>query len=117
MIWSPQVLKLANAIQVAEGSNPEWNNPGDLTFAGGFATCGFANSEHVLKFVNAEDGWNALCYQCDLMLSGRSRVYSLDMTLEQVGLKYSDGDPNWAKNVASSMGIPEQTTLAQLAAQ
>ena len=59
MDWSDSVVKFANAIKVAEGSNPLWNNPGDLKFADGYPTHGFANSEGVLLFNNAEDGWNA----------------------------------------------------------
>lgn len=115
MNWTPTEIRLANAIKRAEGSNPEWNNPGDLTFnALSFETAGVANSEGVLKFVNAQDGWDALCHQCALMLTGQSHVYNLEMTLEEVGMKYSDGDPNWGKNVASFLGVPITTTLGEL---
>jgi hypothetical protein len=113
--WSSDVTRLASAIKVAEGSNPAWNNPGDLDFADGYPTNGFANSEGVLKFCNAEDGWNALAHQAYLMLSGRSEEYSLNMTITEFGLKYSNGDPNWGKNVAEYYGVPESTTLAELA--
>lgn len=115
--WSPAVLAFANAVKIAEGSNPDWNNPGDLTGAdaGSFVTLGIANSEGVLKFARAEDGWNALCMKLARMLTGMSHVYPLSMTLEQVGMKYSNGDPNWAKNVCAELKIPEATTLAELA--
>jgi hypothetical protein len=115
MTWANNVLRLALAIKVAEGSNPLWNNPGDMVFADGFPTHGFANSEGVLLFNNAEDGWNALCHQCNLMLTGKSHVYTLDMTIAQVGLKYANGDTNWAKNVALELGVSLGTTLADLA--
>ncbi len=114
--WPDSVLRLAKAISVAEGSNPEWNNPGDLTGAdaGSFLTCGVANSEGVLKFVNAEDGWMALYAKVNRMLSGKSKVYPLDMSLERVGLLYSGGDPNWAVNVSRELAVPVTTTLQEL---
>jgi hypothetical protein len=115
--FSPQVLQLAKAISVAEGSPPEWNNPGDLTGtdAGSFATNGTGNLEGVWRFCNAVDGWMALWVKVDRMLSGKSRVYPLHFTLEDVGRIYSGGDPNWARNVAAYMRVPITITLAQLA--
>lgn len=117
MTWSDPVLRLAKAISVAEGSNPAWNNPGDLTGAdaGAFQTCGVANSEGVLKFVNAEDGLQALYIKVNRMLAGRSKMYPITMTIADVGYKYADKKPEWAKNVAAFLGVPETTTLAELA--
>ena len=117
MNWPNNVVKFALAIKTAEGSNPDWNNPGDLTGAdaGAYKTCGIANSEGVLKFANAEDGWNALCFKINRMLSGKSSVYTHDMTLQAVGMKYSHNDPNWSKNVAAALGVPETITLSELA--
>ena len=115
--WPPSVLRVAKAISVAENSPVEWNNPGSLTGedAGSFRTNGVANSEGVWKFVDLVDGWNALCNKVNRMLSGKSHVYPLTYTLAQTGLKYSGGDPNWAKNVATYLGVPETTTLQELA--
>ena len=117
MTWPNNVIKIALAIKKAEGSNPDWNNPGDLTGAdaGIFPTCGIANSEGVLKFVNAEDGWNALCIKVNRMLAGKSHVYPLTMTLAELGMKYSGKDPNWAKNVAAELHVPETITIQELA--
>lgn len=112
--WPNPVVRLATAISVAEGSNPDWHNPGDLTYAHGHATTGVANKEGVLIFVRPQDGWEALYHEVGLMLSGRSHIYKLTDTLEQVGLKYSGGDTNWSKNVAAYLGVPESTTLQQL---
>ena len=116
MTWPPMVLKLAAAITKAEGSPPEWNNPGDLTGsdAGGFQTLGPANAEGVWKFADLSDGTTALYVKVARMLAGQSRIYTPDMTLAQVGMKYSGGDPNWGKNVAAELGVPETTTLGQL---
>lgn len=115
-VFTTQVIRLANAIKKAEGSNVTWNNPGDLTYAFGYpVNVEPANAEGVLKFVYPEDGWTALCHECDLMLNGRSKVYELSDTLAQVGQKYAHGDPNWGKNVAEFLGVPETTTLLELA--
>src|ERR1700733_12437194 len=114
MIWTVAVLRFAHAIAFAEGSNLTWNNPGDMKFADGFPTCGFGNTEGVLKFVNMADGWEALYHQCDLMLTGKSHEYALTDTLEEVGVKYSGGDTDWAKNVAWYFGVPVTTTLQGL---
>lgn len=119
MNWSDQTKKLAWAISKAEGFGTPGaipttaNNPGDLTFADGFPTEGRANSEGVLKFVNLADGWQALYHQCDLMLSGKSKVYQLNDTLADVAIKYAH-DPNWGVNVAAALGVPVTTTLAEL---
>jgi hypothetical protein len=113
--WPANVIQFANAIKVAEGSDPAWNNPGDLTGAdrGTFQVVGLANAEGVWKFMYPEDGWNALCIKVERMLTGRSRVYPLTMTLAEVGMQYSGGDPNWAENVAAELSIPITTTLAE----
>ena len=121
--WPNSVLQLAKAIAHAEGFGPpenlptRANNPGDLTGldAAGFPTNGTANDEGVWNFVNLADGWEALYIKVNRMLAGRSAVYPLTMTLEQVGLKYSGGNPDWAANVAAFLGVPTTTTLAELA--
>ena len=115
MKWSTPVLQFAKAIAVAENSPVAWNNPGSLTGtdAGSFATCGFGNAEGVWKFVNAEDGWNALYIKVDRIFRGKSTIYPLSMTVEQFGLRYSGGDPNEGKNIASYLGIDPASTLQE----
>jgi hypothetical protein len=110
------IQQLAQAITKAENSPPEWNNPGSLTGAdkGSFQTCGFGNKEGVWKFVNRADGEKALEVKCARMLLGKSTVYPPQMDLIEVGLKYSGGNPNWSKNVAAILGVPETTTIAEL---
>lgn len=114
--FSPSVIRLAKAIKVAEGSPLEYNNPGDLTGVdrGSFPVLGTANTEGVWKFVNAEDGWNALCLKLARIFAGHSTIYPLTMTLAEMGLKYSSGDPNWSKNVATALHVPETITLQDL---
>lgn len=115
MNWPASVTKFCNAIKIAEGSNPDWNNPGDLTGAdkGNFQVWGTANSEGVWKFVYAADGWNALCIKVNRILMGHSLVYPLVMTISELGMKYSGKDPNWAKNVAAELGVPETMTIGE----
>lgn len=110
---SPQIAALAAAIAVAEGSDPDWNNPGDLTISFGYPTNGVANSAGVLKFANGTDGWNALYRQLSAIVNGTSR-YTLDTTLAAFGLGYSGGDPNWAKNVGNELGVSPDTTLGDI---
>lgn len=110
---SPAIAALAAAIATAEGSNPEWNNPGDLTKSFGFATAGVANSAGVLKFQSSADGWNALYKQIELIISGGSH-WSLSTTLADFGLGYSGGDPNWSKNVANSLGVTPDAQLGDI---
>ena len=110
---SPQIGAMAAAIARAEGSPTEWNNPGDLTAAFGYPTEGTANSAGVLKFRNCVDGWNALYKQLSLIVNGESR-YTLDTTLADFGMAYSGNDPNWARNVASILGVNQSATLGEI---
>ena len=111
---SPGIQAMAKAIAKAEGSNPDWNNPGDLTLAFGYPTNGKANSAGVLKFVNSVDGWSALYKQLQLIVSGNSAYYSLDTTLAEFGDGYSGGDVNWAVNVARTLGVSTDATLGSI---
>lgn len=115
--WPENVLRLANAIRIAENSPIEWNNPGSLKSgdAGGFQLNGVGNAEGVVKFVNADDGWDALCVKINRILAGRSLTYPLSMTLAEMGMRYSGNDPNWAVNVARELGVSQDITLADLA--
>ena len=108
-----------------EGSVPQRaNNPGDTTDAGdvgnGFIQTGGPNGAKITIFSNVTDGWNELFRKVRRMLSGASEVYTLNLTMEQVGIKYS-GDPNWGPNVAArltpvgALTVTGATTLAEIA--
>ena|SRR5215831_14858030 len=113
------VIVLAQAIAFAEGfyvagSKPQrQNNPGSLT----------SGSGTILSYATAEDGWNALYDQVQAMFTGQSVYYNVSMSISSVAYWYADGahDPqgatNWARNVASQLGVTPDTTLATLAAQ
>jgi hypothetical protein len=93
----------AHAVTVAEGAKPELNNPGDLKENG-----------QIAQYATREEGERKLRNQLKAMVTGKSNYYKPDMTLRQAGLIYSDGDPNWSKNVAKQLGVSEDTKLGDL---
>lgn len=114
--FSKIAIKFALAVAHEEGfyvtgSIPaRAHNPGDLKLGDkGFGLLG----EGITVFQTDDDGFDALLNQIRLMLGGKSHIYTLDMTMLQVGVKYS-GDDNWGVNVASIMGVSPETTLLQL---
>lgn len=112
---SPQILQMAQAIATAENSPVAWNNPGSLTASFGYPTSGTGNSAGVLMFTNCADGWNALYKQLSAIVNGQSR-YTLSDTLTSMGIVYSGGDPNWAKNVGAALGVSPDTQLGDILA-
>src|SRR5262249_47862898 len=125
MISEELILKFANAIAKAEGwdvagSVPRRsNNPGDLTDDGdlGFGTIQTAgpHGAKITIYPSEHDGWAALYRKIRRMLSGASHTYTLDLTVMEVGLKWS-GDPSWSLNVAEALGVDTRATLSELAA-
>jgi hypothetical protein len=102
------------------------NNPCDLTDENhrqdpeqgiglGTIRTGGPNGALITIYANVDDGWNAGYRKFRRMLSGASTVYTLDMTLTDVGLKYS-GTREWGDNLAKFLGVSPDTTLATLAA-
>lgn len=130
MISQELIQRFSEAIARAEGfytqgSIPQRaNNPGDTTDAGdvgnGVIQTGGPAGAKITIFSNVTDGWNELYRKVRRMLSGASEVYTLDMSVEQVGMKYSD-DPNWGVNVSAALGtvgsltVTPATTLAEIA--
>src|SRR5215469_14863231 len=113
-----QIKALANAIAKAEGFGIEGaiptlaHNPGDLCLGDrGLGVLG----EGVTVFPDDSVGWIKLYAECEMMLSGNSHIYSPQLTLAQVGMRYSGGNPDWAKNVAAALGVDGSITLADLA--
>lgn len=125
---TPQSLVEAFATAVAHeegfyiaGSVPQRaNNPCDLTDDGdvgcGFVQTAGAMGAKITIYPNVEAGWQAAYKKFGRMLNGASEVYLLSMTIQQVGMKFS-GDANWGKNVATRLGVTDQTTLATLVAE
>lgn len=114
---SEKVWAFARAIATAEGwDNPAYryrhlNNPGNIkgTVNGTF---------QLLSYPTEADGWNALIRQIEIMVSGRSRYYSAEMTLEEVARIYTGEAAymNWARNVSRKLGVPTTATLGEILA-
>jgi hypothetical protein len=130
MVSDGLVKRFADAIAHAEGfyaatrdgksDLPErCNNPGDLTDDGnigyGTARSTGIGATDITIYPTAVDGWNALYRKVRRALTGASTVYTLDMSIEEFGLKYSE-DPDWGVNVANILGVSNQATLADLVA-
>lgn len=112
------ITPLMQAIAQAEGFNvagsipQRANNPGDLEVGDiGYGTLG----QGITVFGSVDDGWAALANQINMIVTGQSSYYSPTESLAQVGATYSGGDPNWANNVSSILGVSVNTPFASLA--
>ena len=110
---SSAVQAIAQGIATAEGyyNGPgvipyDNNNPGDIKVGGVIAT-----------YPTAQDGWNALYHQIELMVSGQSSVYSPSMSISDVAQLWTGGDnpTGWAQTVAGVVGVDPSTPLEQIA--
>jgi hypothetical protein len=90
---NPGLLK---ATPIVWGDPPTWSDTG------------------LLVFDTPDIGWAALRHQVCLMLTGTSRFYAPNDSLQAVGIKYAAGDPNWGVNVASYLRLSPAITLAEL---
>lgn len=116
---SPKVKQLAIAISKAEGFGvpnalpTRCHNPGDLELG----NKGWGTDAGKTIFPDDETGWNALYFECALMLAGlqslhRSHVYNVSQNFFQVARLWTGGDnaAAWARTVAQNCGVrPEQT--------
>lgn len=114
-IEDPKILLLARAIAKAEGFGPPENlptrihNPCDLELG----DRGFGVQAGKTVFEDLDHGWSAACYECWLMLTGRSHFYSPIKTFLQVAMAYTGGDQPlaWATIVSGALGFNPQNTL------
>jgi hypothetical protein len=116
--------KIAEAIAHAEGfytgsgTVPQRaNNPGDLKLKDN--PLGTIGGKTIFQTV--EEGWAALEKQIEWMLTGQSRIYSPDMTIQEVANWYVNGtaSPNadsvaWANNVARRLGVSPETPIGTI---
>jgi hypothetical protein len=93
------------------------NNPGDLTDDGdvglGTARSTGIGAADITIYPTLAEGQAALQKKIRRALNGASSVYTLDMTIEQFGVKYAR-DWHWGMNVAERLDVSPQTTLADL---
>lgn len=98
------IESLAQAIEREENVNPSYNNPGAITSNGSLIT-----------FPTLQAGQTALQNQLQTDVSGASKYYSPNETLEQFEETYTGGDLNAGKNVSSFLGIPSTTPIGSFA--
>ena len=118
---------LAQAIATAEGyyapgerdghSLPQWlNNPGSLKKpALGAESLPTWKDTGLIVFPTERMGWDALKHQVELMVTGKSSIYDPSDSILDVAKKYANGDPNWGKNIARTLGISPSCTLGEIA--
>lgn len=115
-----RIENLADAISRAEGfkvhgSIPQrYRNPGDLKSPRGVklpGQVGIGRGGHTI-FKTNRDGWNALMNQLEMVMDDRSRVYTPDMTFNQIGRRYAKNWRLWSRNVTRILGVTGNTTLA-----
>lgn len=113
------IVRLAQAIARQEGfyvagSVPQRaNNPGDLKVPGLPTLPGTS----ITKFQSADEGWNALYKQIQLIVTGRSAYYTVNMTIDQMARVWTATEQQaWASNVAMFLGTTTQATLRQVLA-
>jgi hypothetical protein len=112
----------AHAIAHAEGFGvrntipTRYHNPGDIRSRRGgrhYAGQVGLNRHGYVIFKNDAAGFAALKDQLRLMVSGQSKHYGADMTLERVARIYATGWKRWAKNVAKQLGVSPSVTLVE----
>lgn len=105
--------RLAIAICIAERGFTELytghimrNNPGDIKGPNGIME----------SYPSIQDGWSALKHQIDLIYSGKSHYYNVEMTIQQFGMEWTGNDnpEAWAKTVAGMLGVSTSTLLREL---
>lgn len=113
------IRRFATAIAKQEGfyvagSVPQRaNNPGDLKVPNMPTLPGTS----ITLFSSAGAGWDALYRQINLILTGRSSYYNLDMTIAQMGRVWTTTEQApWSSNVASFLGVSVDTRLWQVLA-
>ena len=117
-----KVETFAHAIALTEGwgvkhSIPtRYHNPGDLKImARGEkypGQVGIGKANHVI-FRNDAAGYAALYHQIEKMLTGESKFYRQEMTLQQIGKMYAQNSKRWSTNLARYLGVPPSITLEE----
>lgn len=111
-IWAfCQAIAVAEGYQVP-GSNPaRLNNPGDISDYAG--TYGFEahSGSNVTHFPDAETGWRMLYAKIRNALTGKSAVYSPQMTFLDFAKKYAGDWQHWYVNVTNDLGVDPGTKI------
>src|SRR5271170_6477459 len=97
--------ELIDAIRRTEGADPDLHNPGNLV--------GF-HSGQIMQFENDAQGEHALKNALKRIADGKNPNFAADVTLEDAGKIYANGDPNWAKNVSKILSVDPKTSFVGL---
>jgi len=96
------VEALFAAIQVAEGSNPSYNNPLDLKIPG---WSGPTFGAGICVFSTPQEGINRGKHQLQLIATGQSNVYDYLDTIRTMAAKWTATNQSaWASTVALQLG-------------
>ncbi len=106
-------IALAEGFYVAGSRAARNHNPGNLTLD--ITNTAIKQDGMFMVYANDTDGWNALRKQVELILTNASGIYNSQMTLRQIGEKYTTTDQlAWSMNVASKLGIDIDTPVSSL---
>jgi hypothetical protein len=121
--YPPRLIAFAQGIATAEGfyvpgSVPQRaNNPGAMKVPN---WTGPTLGQGITVFQSDDAGWSALYRQLMLIVTGRSRVYTLDDTIASMAVRWAAGgveneeSRNWAANVSKWLNVPDSTPLSQV---
>lgn len=117
---SPIIVRLAQAIAVAEGfyvpgSKPARNhNPGDMT--ADLVGKAIGRDGMFVVYATDADGWANLYRQIELWLSGKSAHATANSTIAQIADFYTTTQQDiWAKNVSDHLGVTPETPIGAIA--
>lgn len=106
--YSNATIDFAHAIAHAEGFGQadtiptKAHNPGDIIMPGW--TGPTLGSEHISVFADDATGWRVLYHQVELIETGKSHVYELTMTFEEMAEKWTNTQvEDWARNVVAGL--------------
>jgi hypothetical protein len=120
MAWAHSPL--ATAIARAEGFGASkkniptrYHNPGDIRASRGVHYPGQAglNKHGYVIFRDDKAGWAALEDQLNRIVTGESRFYTVNDSLQQMARKYATSR-TWVRNVAHILGVTPGTSLWQI---
>jgi hypothetical protein len=114
--YSQQIRQFARAIASAEGFGvtnavpTRAHNPGDLKVPGW--TGPTTGAEDISIFADDAEGWERLHHQLQLIVDGRSHVYTLDMTIAEMGDRWTaTAQPEWTANVVDWLNTYGDVTV------
>ena len=118
------ISRLAHIIAIQEGFYKigtiaqRNNNPGNLVYVGQSKAIGQDKNGFCI-FATEQDGWDALYFQLSLILDGKSRYYSPEMTIREfvetwAPTSLQDEKDAYARAIAYEFGCDIDTKLNQL---